>query len=88
MPEDREGRSDWNQLSNRTRAAPERIRMQTAVARMAQTPTHFRFDLHRTRGGSILALKDMLGHSSLAMSLVYSHLAPSALARDVEKMKL
>ena len=40
------------------------------------------------QGGSILALKDMLGHSSLAMSLVYSHLAPSALARDVEKMKL
>lgn len=40
------------------------------------------------QGGSILALKDMLGHSSLAMSLVYSHLAPSALARDVEKMKM
>lgn len=40
------------------------------------------------QGGSILALKDMLGHSSLAMSLVYSHLAPSALARDIEKMKL
>jgi integrase len=40
------------------------------------------------QGGSILALKEMLGHSSLAMSLVYSHLAPSALARDIEKMKL
>lgn len=40
------------------------------------------------QSGSILALKDMLGHSSLAMSLVYSHLAPSALARDIEKMKL
>ena len=40
------------------------------------------------QGGSILALKDMLGHSSLAMSLIYSHLAPSALLRDVEKMKL
>lgn len=39
------------------------------------------------QGGSILALKEMLGHSSLAMSLVYSHLAPSALARDIEKMK-
>lgn len=40
------------------------------------------------QGGSILALKEMLGHSSLAMSLVYSHLAPSALARDIAKMKL
>jgi integrase len=40
------------------------------------------------QGGSILALKEMLGHSSLAMSLVYSHLAPSALARDIEKMKI
>lgn len=40
------------------------------------------------QGGSILALKEMLGHSSLAMSLVYAHLAPSALAGDIEKMKL
>lgn len=40
------------------------------------------------QGGSILALKDLLGHSSLAMSLVYAHLAPSALAGDIEKMKL
>lgn len=40
------------------------------------------------QGGSLLALKEMLGHSSLAMSLVYSHLAPSALARDIEKVKL
>jgi len=40
------------------------------------------------QGGSVLALKDMLGHSSLAMSLVYAHLTPNALAADVEKMKL
>jgi integrase len=40
------------------------------------------------QGGSILALKEMLGHASLAMSLIYSHLTPSALARDIEKMKL
>ncbi len=40
------------------------------------------------QGGSLLALKEMLGHSSLAMSLVYSHLLPSALLRDIEKMKL
>ena len=40
------------------------------------------------QGGSILALKEMLGHSSLAMSLVYALLAPSALAGDIEKMKL
>ncbi len=40
------------------------------------------------QGGSLIALKELLGHSSLAMSLVYSHLSPSALAGDIEKMKL
>ena len=40
------------------------------------------------QGGSILALKEMLGHSALDMSLVYSHLAPGALAADIAKIKL
>ena len=40
------------------------------------------------QGGSILALKELLGHSSLDMSLIYSHLAPGALAADVAKIKL
>ena len=38
--------------------------------------------------GSVLALKDMLGHSSLATSLLHAHLTSKALAADVEKMKL
>jgi integrase len=40
------------------------------------------------QGGSILTLKEMLGHSSLEMSLVYSHLTPAALASDISKIKL
>lgn len=40
------------------------------------------------QGGSILALKELLGHSSLDMSLIYSHLAPGALAGEVRKIKL
>jgi integrase len=40
------------------------------------------------QGGSILALKEMLGHSELETSLIYSHLAPGALAADVAKIKL
>jgi len=40
------------------------------------------------QGGSILALKELLGHASLDMSLIYSHLAPGALAADVAKIKL
>ncbi|MFO0578612.1 MAG: site-specific integrase [Polyangia bacterium] len=40
------------------------------------------------QGGSILALKELLGHSALDMSLVYSHLAPGALARDIAKLRL
>lgn len=40
------------------------------------------------QGGSILALKELLGHSSVDMSLIYSHLAPGALAAEVGKIKL
>ena len=40
------------------------------------------------QGGNILALKELLGHSSLDMSLIYSHLAPGALAGEVGKIKL
>lgn len=40
------------------------------------------------QGGNILALKELLGHSSLDMTLVYSHLAPGALAGEVGKIKL
>lgn len=39
-------------------------------------------------GGSVVALKDILGHSSLDMTLIYSHVAPDALARDMDKLKL
>ena len=39
-------------------------------------------------GGSILAVKEALGHSSLEMTLVYSHISPSALAADLAKLKL
>ena len=39
-------------------------------------------------GGSVVALKDILGHSSLDMTLIYSHIAPDALARDMDKLKL
>ena len=39
-------------------------------------------------GGSVLTLKELLGHSSLDMTLVYSHVAPAAMVADIEKMKL
>ena len=39
-------------------------------------------------GGSILSLKDLLGHSSLEMSLLYNHIAPAAMAADMAKLKI
>lgn len=39
-------------------------------------------------GGSVLTLKELLGHSSLDMTLIYSHVAPAAMVSDIEKMKL
>lgn len=40
------------------------------------------------QGGSIMTLKEMLGHSSLNMVLIYSHVSPRALAADMAKIKL
>lgn len=40
------------------------------------------------QGGSIMTLKEMLGHSTLNMVLVYSHLSPRALAADLAKIKI
>jgi len=37
------------------------------------------------RGGSLQALKEILGHSSLAMTMRYAHLAPEHLRREVAK---
>ena len=39
-------------------------------------------------GGSIVALKEVLGHSTLEMSLLYSHVAPAALAADLSRLKI
>jgi integrase len=37
------------------------------------------------RGGSLQALKEILGHSSLAMTMRYAHLAPEHLRSEVTK---
>lgn len=39
-------------------------------------------------GGNILTLKELLGHSSLEMSLLYSHVAPATMAADMAKLKI
>ena len=39
-------------------------------------------------GGSIVALKEILGHRGLDMTLLYSHVAPAALHHDLAKLKL
>lgn len=37
------------------------------------------------RGGNIQALKEILGHASLAMTLRYAHLAPEHLRSEIVK---
>lgn len=39
------------------------------------------------QGGSLLTLRDLLGHASLEMSLVYSHVSAAALVTDLEKLR-
>lgn len=38
------------------------------------------------RGGNLLALQKMLGHASIEMTLIYSHLAPDYLADEAERV--
>ena len=38
-------------------------------------------------GGNLLTLQKLLGHASIEMTLVYSHLAPNFVAAEVERLK-
>jgi integrase len=38
-------------------------------------------------GGSLLALSKILGHSSMTMTMIYAHLAPDYLDREMERVK-
>lgn len=39
-------------------------------------------------GGSVVVLKEALGHSDLSTSMVYVNLTPAALAADIDKLKI
>lgn len=39
------------------------------------------------QGGSLLTLRELLGHASLEMSLLYSHISAAALVADLEKLR-
>ncbi len=92
---------DWSTLlTHRGKVVPTGANCRVSLARLLHAAgckplsrgwhglRHTFASIFAEQGGSVLALKDMLGHSSLAMSLVYAHLTPNALAADVEKMKL
>jgi integrase len=80
----REGRV-WR--SSNIRTAFER----TVTAAKLDSPFHFHDCRHHfaswfvMRGGSIVALQDLLGHASLSMTRRYSHLAPDHLRSEVAK---
>jgi integrase len=73
------------------------IEMIDQLMRAAELPI-FKHPLHALRhtfaslvieaGGSILAVKEALGHSALNTTLIYSHIAPAALAADLDKLKI
>jgi site-specific recombinase XerD len=39
------------------------------------------------RGGSLIALQTMLGHASLKMTAVYSHLSSEHLQAEIHRLK-
>ena len=38
-------------------------------------------------GGSLLSLSKILGHASLTMTMIYAHLAPDYLDREMERVR-
>jgi site-specific recombinase XerC len=38
-------------------------------------------------GGSLLALSKILGHGNMTMTMIYAHLAPDYLDREMERVK-
>ena len=39
------------------------------------------------QGGNILTLQKLLGHADIAMTLIYSHLAPDFIAGELDRLK-
>jgi integrase len=83
MPEPREGRV-WSRSTVRKG-------WRRAVQRAALVDFHFH-DLRHSfsswwvmRGGSLQALKEVLGHTDLKMTLRYAHLAPDHLRSEMAK---
>jgi integrase len=83
MPEPRQGRV-W-------RGRTVRRGWELAVERAGLKDFHFH-DLRHSfaswwvmRGGSLQALKEVLGHSSLTMTLKYAHLSPDHLRSEMAK---
>jgi site-specific recombinase XerD len=83
LPGDREGRV-WP-------AGDVRTAFENAVAEAKLDDFHFHDCRHHfaswfvMRGGSLQALKEILGHATLAMTMRYAHLAPEHLRSEVVK---
>lgn len=92
--------ADWRHQQPGELVCPLSVRAQRRIVTLLGQSIGQRFDrpwhvlrhtfasLFIESGGSIVALKELLGHSSLEMSLLYSHVAPAALASDMAKLKL
>lgn len=92
--------AEWRQQQPGDLVCPLPARKQRRIVALLDKAVGRRFDrpwhvlrhsfasLFIESGGSIVALKELLGHSSLEMSLLYSHVAPAALAGDMAKLKL
>ena len=82
-PGERKGRV-WSEQSIRTA-------WETAVEQAKLDDRHFHDCRHHfaswfvMRGGSLQALKEILGHATLAMTMRYAHLAPEHLRSEVAK---
>jgi site-specific recombinase XerD len=83
MPEPRQGRV-WQQRKIRTA-------FESAVELAKLDDFHFHDCRHHyaswfvMRGGKLQALKEILGHADLTMTLRYAHLAPDHLRSEVAK---
>lgn len=83
------GRWHMSMSANKTHGLPELLSAANCqqVKRCWHMLRHTFASHYMMTGGSLLALSKILGHSGLTMTMIYAHLAPDYLDREMERVK-
>lgn len=83
------GRWHMSMSTGKTHGLPELLQASgcQASSRCWHMLRHTFASHYMMAGGSLLALSKILGHSNMTMTMVYAHLAPDYLDREMERVK-